>query len=614
MADRKVKNTSQKTPIWFILISGCLITLYFNPSLQDPFNSPKFWILSLAGSWLIGYLITNSAKKKINLEFQFLPLILSLFMVSMIISLMFTDSKFSAFFGDSGRRIGFLTYLFFAVFMYASYKYFTINELNKFYKSTFVLSLITLVYATMQATGNDFATWANPYNSIIGSFGNPNFASAGMAIFAIICYSSLFNSALSKLIRAFNISMVLGLMLLIIRSDSRQGLIVFAIGFGFFTSVYVFSKRRKIGMLFFILTIMSTVFSVLGMLQIGPLQQYLYKASVSVRGYYWQAAFEMFKSNPLVGVGIDQYGLFFKKYRDLQYPLNYGFEITSSNAHSIPLQLLATGGLFVGFLYVILMGYIFIQGIKAIFTLESNERYLLTGVFSAWLGFQAQSLISIENIGLGIWNWIFGGIIIGIAKSSRSITEIKVNEKIRTQRQVNNLRLMQPVFSGVFAFASLLFIAPLYTGEMDTMKARSFYDPARQTQSKEFNLYSEKAVTAKFNDPYYKLIVLEMMLQSESKDKALIYLQNLHLADPKNLDFLRPLAIVYEQKGELNEAIKYRKLIESEDPWNLDNFLRQGYLYKNLGDSSNVSKMLEKITSIAPNHIIASTAKQQLSM
>jgi len=63
-------------PIWGILISASLITLYFNPSLEDPFNSPKLWILMISGSWLSGYLITNkttpgsesmSVTKKINI-------------------------------------------------------------------------------------------------------------------------------------------------------------------------------------------------------------------------------------------------------------------------------------------------------------------------------------------------------------------------------------------------------------------------------------------------------------------------------------------------------------------------------------------------------------------
>ena len=54
------------------------------------------------------------------------------------------------------------------------------------------------------------------------------------------------------------------------------------------------------------------VCSVLGMLQKGPLQNLLYKDSVSVRGFYWRAAIEMLKSEPLFGVGSDRYGSFFR--------------------------------------------------------------------------------------------------------------------------------------------------------------------------------------------------------------------------------------------------------------------------------------------------------------
>jgi hypothetical protein len=40
------------------------------------------------------------------------------------------------------------------------------------------------------------------------------------------------------------------------------------------------------------------IFALVGMLQIGPLEKFLYKPSVSVRGYYWRAGLEMFKDYP----------------------------------------------------------------------------------------------------------------------------------------------------------------------------------------------------------------------------------------------------------------------------------------------------------------------------
>jgi hypothetical protein len=36
---------------------------------------------------------------------------------------------------------------------------------------------------------------------------------------------------------------------------------------------------------------------------------------------------------------------------------------------------------------------------------------------SLWIGFQAQSVISINQIGLAIWGWIFGGLIIGYERA-----------------------------------------------------------------------------------------------------------------------------------------------------------------------------------------------------
>ena len=46
---------------------------------------------------------------------------------------------------------------------------------------------------------------------------------------------------------------------------------------------------------------------------------------------------------------------------------------------------------------------------------------------SAWIGFQAQSLISIDNIGIAVWGWLLGGAIIGL---SNGINEnLKEKEK-----------------------------------------------------------------------------------------------------------------------------------------------------------------------------------------
>jgi O-antigen ligase len=613
MENKKIKNTPEKTPIWLILFSGCFITLYFNPSLQDPFNSPKLWLLMLTGSWLAGYLII---KQEFNSKFLHNRLfygLLSGFIISLFISALLTESKFVAFFGDSGRRLGFLTYLFLVIFMLVATKYFTVESLRKIYFTAFFIGVLSFSYALMQSTGNDFASWVNPYNSIIGTLGNPNFASSAMAIYSILSFAAVFVKNFSKIYRMINLLIVLGLLFLIVKSESRQGLIVFFTGALIVITGLVYAKNKKAGIFTLFSTLFLSLFAILGMLQIGPLQKYLYKPSVTVRGYYWDAAIEMFKSSPLFGVGIDQYGLYFKQFRDLQYPLNYGFEITSSNAHNVPLQLLSTGGIFVGIFYLFLTLFITARSVKTIMRLSGDLRGLYTGLFAAWLGFQAQSVISIDNIGLSIWNWIFGGALIAISYQVNPINSSGVINSKKESFNSSQLKLARPMISGAFALFSVILISALYSGEVNTMKSRSLYDNSSKSQSKEFYFFSEKALDSKLNDPYYKLIIIEALIQSDNHERGMEYLVKLHKNDPNNLDYLRPLAIVLEQDGNKLAAIKYRNAMVSLDPWNLDNYLRLGYLYRDTGDQVNMKKMLNKIMAIAPNHIIATTALQQLS-
>jgi hypothetical protein len=43
-------------PINLIFIGGSLISIFFWTNLNDPFNSPKSWILHITGMWLLGWL------------------------------------------------------------------------------------------------------------------------------------------------------------------------------------------------------------------------------------------------------------------------------------------------------------------------------------------------------------------------------------------------------------------------------------------------------------------------------------------------------------------------------------------------------------------------------
>ena len=605
-------------PTWLIVISASLITLYFNPSLEDPFNSPKLWILMISGSWLLGYLITNkinpeseskSVTKKINI-------IVFGFVLSLLISSLLTDVKYTAFFGEVQRRSGFICYLFLSIFLLASARFFQINSINKLYYANFFTGSILAIYGLVQNSGKDFVEWNNPYNKIIGTLGNPNFAAAMMAVLLVISFSIMFISGINRYFKVANLILVLLLIYAIYLSDARQGLISLAIGVGFFVLILIFRLNKVIGLISFLLAIFIAILSIMGMLQMGPLKDYLYKSSVSVRGFYWRAGYQMFIDNPLTGVGVDRYGVYFKQYREVQYPLNYGFNLNSTNAHNVPIQLFATGGVFVGVFYLLSISFIFYRGVTAIKKFTGSERIKIAGVFSAWLTYQAQSIISIDNTGLSVWGWILGGAIIGLSTSEDPNDNFKYrnNHKI-TSKQVS-LNLGQPVISGFLALIAIIISSMLYRGEDATFKARSIYPQDSQAVSQamaaEVFDRTNKALRTPLIEPFYKLKLADYLFAYSKNTEAILVVDELLRSDPVNLDYLSVRAGIAENASDWNKAIGIRNLIIKHDPWNAVNYYKLALNYKKVEDITNMNIALRKIISFAPNTPEAASAKLEL--
>jgi O-antigen ligase len=217
--------------------------------------------------------------------------------------------------------------------------YFRIASIRRLSLYALITGTLLTIYGLMQISGVDFIAWNNPYNAIISTVGNPNFAAAIMAIMAIIIFAPALNSDFSKTTRSISLILTSIIVYTIYLSNARQGLLTFLIGYGIYSIVWAFIKSKKLGYLFATTGIIASIFSILGMLQIGPLTSLLYKGSVTVRGYYWRAGIQMLQENPFFGVGLDNYGSYFKEYRETSYSLKYGFDITSSAAHNSYIQM-----------------------------------------------------------------------------------------------------------------------------------------------------------------------------------------------------------------------------------------------------------------------------------
>ena len=606
----QISNTVDLIPIRWILASLFVVTLYFQSTLADPFNSPKLWILLIFAAWLTGYIFTFRkivfTVKPVNRLFY----LLFVFLVFLLISTLVSDFSYIAIFGETQRRNGFLQYLSLAIILVATSIFIRTFNVKKFFIVTYFIATISVIYSLMQTTGNDFVNWNNPYNAVISTLGNPNFAAAVMAVMGVMIFSSIFISTFQYAQRVVAAVISILLLFVIYKSNARQGLLSYFLGVGIFLIIWLWTKNKKLGILAVAAGLVIFIVSILGMLQFGPLEKYLYKPSVSIRGYYWRAGIEMLRSHPFFGVGIDSYGLYFKEYREVGYPLTYGFEITSSNAHNTFIQFFATGGFFLGLAYLLLNGYILKQAIYGIRNLTGNNRLYLVAIFSAWAAFHAQSLISIDNIGISIWGWVLGGAIVGLSVSA---TAAENGKDIFSQQKKNTINLGRVMTSGFSTLLVAILVVMLYRGETNSYKSSlnvNLQDPTSRNYFKELQL---KAINTPLNDPTYSLFAASRLIQSGYVDEGLAEAKKIYLQNPRNLDALLLFALTYEQLNNLPEATSYREKIAELDPWNAKNYLALGKYYKQQGDLGKSKVMLEKILSFAVTNQIADQAKIELA-
>ena len=426
---------------------------------------------------------------------------------------------------------------------------------------------VNVAYCLWVIAFGDFIPWSNPYGNILGTFGNPNFIGAFLGLFAASLVAYTFKKGVRLELRIASALVFLLTVYEIIDSSAIQGRVVVAAGLGIVGFYLVRSKFAsafaQIGYLIVIAT--GGVFALLGALQIGPLTKYIYKTSVSLRGEYWQAGWNMGSDHPMTGVGFDGYGDWYRRARDTQALVMPGPNTVTNAAHNVPFDVFAFGGwpLFLAYIAILLLSLIAI--IKVTLRTKAYDGIFVT-LTTAWVCYQLQSIISINQIGLAIWGWLFGGALIAYEVATREKNdggEEKSLSKGTKPRAIRN-KQSETIFSstliaGIGAVIGLLVASPPYSadakwrsaitsqnvqkveealvpGYLNPMNSYKYASAVQLFESsKLFDLALKYAkIAVEFNPNHYdSWRVLYFITNSTTEDKALA-IANMQRLDPNN--------------------------------------------------------------------------------
>ena len=417
-----ISKIGEKFIFILALLCGPLVGLTITPTYSnDPINIPKFFLLTVFAMMMLGIALSQVRNFTQGVNKWFL-ILATAFIIQMSLVLLFSSAPFNQqFYGMNGRNTGVLAYFSLICLAIGASLIAKTSYVEKIVYALLGTGLLTVGYGFLQITGNDPVKWNNPYNSLLGFLGNPNFSSSFLGITSVAAVAFGLKLNTRVYLRISSAVYILLSLYLIVKSQSQQGILVFAAGTAIVLFLYIRSHSvlsKPIFQFTYIgLGSIAGIIVILGTLNQGPLAHLLYKVSVRQRGFYWHAAWKMMNENPIFGVGIDSFG-------DWYFPLrsaNAAFytPLTQSNsAHSIFLDLGSGGGFPLYIINIALVVLTFLAGVRYLIR-NKDFNWAFAAIFGAWIAYQAQSVISINQLGVGVWGWTLMGLIVGMEFNSR---------------------------------------------------------------------------------------------------------------------------------------------------------------------------------------------------
>lgn len=175
------------------------------------------------------------------------------------------------------------------------------------------------------------------------------------------------------------------------------------------------SARRRLGWLAGPPAGLLAIGAVAGLLGHGPLAELRRLGSVDSRLVDWVAAWRMFTSEPITGVGPGQFIWHYAAARPPDEIPAFGWGLFSDQAHSVPLDLLAAGGVLLLGTYLLVVGGIAARIWEGLRALSGPRLRMLLAAAGAWSAYQVDSLIGIDEPALVGLQWIAAGLALALA-------------------------------------------------------------------------------------------------------------------------------------------------------------------------------------------------------
>jgi len=607
-----------------------LVPLIMTPWNYELFEFNKmllvyFLTIVIAASWLIQMI----AERRFIFRRTFWDLPLIIFLLSQVLSFVFSIDRHTSFWGYYSRFNGGLLSTICYLLLYWAFvsNIDKKNTLRTIY-FTLISSALVAVYGIAEHFGIDANQWVQDVrNRVFSTLGQPNWLAAWLVALIPLTWGFLLNSK-SKLQNLLYYSLFIILLLCFLYTKSRSGLLGLTVAFVAFWGLLFWFKRRtakKILKPFLIITSLLVIFNLFILTPWQP--KFLNFKSTTpqnpvaaqeiptggtesgeIRKIVWQGALGIWRHHPVLGTGPETFAYSYYWYRPRAHNDVSEWDFLYNKAHNEYLNYMATTGT------IGLAAYLFLIASYLFWALKKSRKAELLALFSGFLSILATNFFGFSVVSVSLFFFLYPAISFNLIKDKEEQT-IKKSKK-------QQLKTPWPwlAFGGILLLAFYLLISTLKYWYADTRFALGEKLNKSSEANKAFP-FLQKAITFRSSEPIYydelSLSAANLAVSAAKQEQATLSAQLVDLAitssdrslkiSPYNLNFWKNRTRLFYSLAEIEEkytqqALESLLMANKLAPTDAKIVYNLALVYAKLNQEETAIKTLEEAVNLKPNY------------
>jgi tetratricopeptide (TPR) repeat protein/O-antigen ligase len=466
------KNLIDKLIFLVFVINFTILVFIFDKRIFEGFSIPKVFCL-YTGVMVLSILYIIRLIKIGDFKFPktLFNLPLLIFLIVTIISSILALNLPLALIGSYGRLDGLFSFLSYMMMFFIVIKLCTYNRKNsnRIGQLIVVIACILAFYGIIQYYTAKEESWAKAVfaGRVVATLGNPVF----LGLFLVLAYPL---ACIYYLITPAKKSWYYGIAAILIfwclYLTLSRGCMIAWLGLSLFFLITIGKKilknnLKKLGLVY------SGCFLIILFYSFNPPVSYITRAKDLVqvkedgggielgdpwqsRFYMWQGCYKIIKDYPIFGIGLDNLGLIFSKYKPKGYFKLKGQYTTADRAHNLIVELCITRGLtgLLVFLWLAVSIFLLVFRLK---NLKHKERIILAGYLSCIVGYLIQNQFNFPET----TTYTLFFIVLGLLAISADVKykPVLIKSKLRYA-----MVIIVPFFIFLFILAIKLYIADFH--------------------------------------------------------------------------------------------------------------------------------------------------------